>query len=92
MPKVKLAEYARKKAPPVDWLWAAVLERKMVMRMDLKTMAKLAGVPYERMRKLIGVTPWDWPKDAREKVCDAFGLRPIRSVEAAPPDGWEGLK
>ena len=74
MPKVKLSEYSRKQAPPIDWLWAAVLERKMVMGYDLKQLAKVGGVSYEMMRRYSHSSPWEWPRQMRENICDALGL------------------
>ena len=68
MPKVKTSE------PPIDWLRAAVLERKAVKSLDLKTMAKIACVSYERMRHLILKSPWDWPRDIRESICANLGI------------------
>ena len=68
MPKTK------KELPPVDWLMGAILCRKMQMHLDLKTMAKIACVSYERMRHLILKSPWDWPRDIRESVCANLGI------------------
>lgn len=68
MPKVKTSD------PPIDWLRAAVLERKAVKRLDLKQMANIACVSYERMRHMICVSPWDWPRDIRERVCSHLGI------------------
>ena len=74
MPKTNLARYSPQKAPPVDWLWAAVLERKKVYGYDLKTMAKIAGISYELMRRYFIKSPWDWPRDVRERICKEFGI------------------
>ena len=95
MPKSKLADYIsaqkRRDAPPIDWLWAAILERKMVLKIDLKQMAEIAGVSYETMRRYIGQSPWEWSADARTRVCKEFGLKPIQTVQPAPDEMW-GLR
>lgn len=95
MPKTKLADYIsaqkRRDAPPIDWLWAAILERKMVLKIDLKQMAEIAGVSYETMRRYIGQSPWEWSADARTRVCKGFGLKPIQTVQPAPDEMW-GLR
>lgn len=65
----------KKQAPSIDWLWAAILERKMVYQYDLHAMSEVAGVSYPVMRRLIRVSPWYWPLHARESVCAAFGLK-----------------
>jgi hypothetical protein len=87
MPKVKLAQYAKKEAPPIDWLWAAVLERKTVLGYDLKRMADVAGVTYETMRHYIRQSPWSWKANARRRVCDEFGLKPQVSVAMSDDPG-----
>lgn len=66
--------------PPIDWLWAAVLERKMVYGHDLKTMAKIAGVSYTTMRDYITRSPWTWKYDARLRICRAYDIEPVQSV------------
>lgn len=88
MPKVNLASNLRRNAPPIDWLWAAVLERKMRFGYDLKTLAKVAGVEYDTMRRYITTSPWEWGEDARDRVCKELGIQPIRTVKFAPPDDW----
>ena len=75
MPKVKLAKFAKEEIPPIDWLWAAVLERQAVYGYDLKTMASTAGVSYEMMRRYIRRSPWTWPYDARINICEAFNIQ-----------------
>ena len=94
MPRSKLADIiAQKKreAPPIDWLWAAILERKMVLKYDLKQMAEIAGVSYDTMRRYIGQSPWTWTVDARTRICVEFGLKPIQTVQPAPDEMW-GLR
>lgn len=73
MPKVN-RRYSPHKAPPVDWLWACVLERQKVYGYDLKTMAKIAGVEYGTMRRLWRKSPWEWSKVTRENVCHHFDI------------------
>lgn len=62
-------------APPIDWLWAAVLERQKVYGYDLYQMADIAGMSYGGMRRYINISPWKWKQEARERVCKAFGIR-----------------
>lgn len=71
MPRVNLGKSA---PPPIDWLWAAVLERKAAYGLDLKQMATIAGVSYPMMRQYISRSPWSWPMTVRDKLCDHFGL------------------
>ena len=88
MPKIKMNYRSAKNAPPIDWLWAAVLERKMVLGFDLKMMAKVAGVDYDTMRHYIRKSPWEWGDKARASICVAFGIVPTRTVQFAPPQDW----
>lgn len=69
-----MATLEEKKRPSIDWLWAAVLERKTVYGYDLHKMSEIAGVSYPVMRRMIRVSPWYWPLHARESVCEAFGI------------------
>ena len=43
MPKRK-KKFDTANAPPVDWLWAAVLERQRTFGLTLEEMANIAGV------------------------------------------------
>ena len=74
MPRSKFDKYARP-VPPIDWLWAAVLERKMVLGYDLQALADIAGVTYETMRHFIRQSPWEWKRDTRERLLKALGIR-----------------
>ena len=67
--------------PPIDWLMAAVLERKTVLGYDLRNMADIAGVTYDTMRKYIRVSPLEWQKDAMDRVLKAFGINAKVTVE-----------
>ena len=73
IPRVK-RKFNTTNAPPVDWLWASVLERQRVYGMTLEEMAQIAGVTYGYMRTMINRSPWDWKKQARENVCAYFGI------------------
>ena len=64
-----------RKAPPIDWLWAAVLERKAVYGMDLQELAKVAGVSYTMMRQYIRKSPWEWPRAVRERILSEFNIQ-----------------
>lgn len=73
MPKIN-RKYSTNQAPPIDWLWAAVLERQKVYGYDLKEVAQIAGVDYGNMRNLWRKSPWEWKKEPRERVCRHFGI------------------
>ena len=87
MPKTKLDKLSKPKDPPIDWLWAAVLERKMVKNLDLREMAEMVDISYEYMRSLIRKYPWEWPYVMRVKICEVLGLHieltPSNITEAA---------
>lgn len=73
MPKFRVPNY--QKTPPIDWLWAAVLERKAVYGLDLNQMAELGGTSYSLMRRYIRRSPWTWPESVRESLCRELGLK-----------------
>lgn len=74
MPKTRLDAFHKSADPPIDWLHAAVLERKAVKGLSLKQMAKIAGISYDAMRQYIRVSPWNWPFVVRKNVCNGLGL------------------
>ena len=74
MPRTKLCEKYAPKPPPIDWLWAAVLERKARNRISLKDLAAIGGVSYGTMRQYARESPWDWPRELRENVVKGLGL------------------
>ena len=73
MPKHK-KKFNTNEAPPIDWLWGAVLERIRVYGMSLEDLARIAGVEYGNMRQMINRSPWDWKKVYRDRVCSYFGI------------------
>ena len=84
MPRTKLAEKFTPKAPPIDVLRAAVLERQAVLGYTLKDLAEICEISYSYMRTLSRGSPWDWPAPVREKVCRALGIKTYRGVEGMP--------
>ncbi len=67
-------KYQTAQAPPIDWLWAAILERQRVYGMPLTEMAEIAGVTYTSMRNMITKSPWNWRRSARDRLCEYFGI------------------
>ena len=66
--------------PPIDWLWAAVLERQKVFGITSEDLAKIAGVTYGHMRQMVNKSPWSWRCEPRERVCEYFGI----SISVSP--------
>ena len=83
MPKVNLN---KKQYPPIDWLWAAVLERRAVMGVSLKDLAEMCHVSYGTMRNYAMKSPWAWSKDMRDTVCKSLG---ISVIAERTPEGVE---
>ena len=78
MPRTKLD---KPKYPPIDWLMAAILERKKVMGLEWGDIADMVGgISAEYLRKLASSKPpMKWPDDIRNKVCRKLGIN-IRMV------------
>ena len=88
MPKLRDgAVYRKDSAPPIDWLLAAVLERKLVLGYDAKRLADIAGVSYETMCRNLRISPWRWSPRTRTRVCQTLGIRLKQTVEGAPEGG-----
>ena len=85
MPRTKLtAKYCEPKHPPIDWTRAAILERQAVLGYDLKRLAAVGGISYDYMRRLIRISPWEWPAGVRDRICDELGVKLVVSVEGLP--------
>lgn len=72
MPKVNKRRLPQDE--PIDWLWAAYLERMKSCGITLQDMAKIAGVEYGTMRRYNTYSPWGWPRAVRERVCEALAI------------------
>lgn len=77
MPRTKLAEAFAPKDPPVNWLWAIILERMKVKHYTVQKLASAAGCSYDSMRHYINADPWSWPYKVRESVCEVLGVNII---------------
>lgn len=73
MPKIKKKN--RTAPPPIDWLWAAMLERRAALGITLSELAKAVDVSYGTMRNYAMKSPWDWPRPMRERTCEALGIK-----------------
>lgn len=73
MPKVNKRRLPQDE--PIDWLWAAYLERMKSCGITLQDISKVAGVEYSTMRKYNMYSPWGWPRSVRERVCDALAIK-----------------
>lgn len=71
MPKVTLN---KEPPPPIDWLLAAMLERRTKKGISMKYLAERVGVSYGTMRKWSFRSPWEWPKWMREAACKELGI------------------
>ena len=80
MPRSCIKE-SKTQYPPIDWLLAAILERKHTLKLDWRDIAFSCGVSYNSMRLLVSrKPPEEWPKDVRDKVCDYLGINVRRTV------------
>lgn len=79
-----MATKSEQPSKQIDWLWAAILERKMAYHYTLMDMADIAGTNYERMRRYITQSPWTWPMPVLARVTSHFGIRIIQKVEGQP--------
>lgn len=82
MPKTLLSRTAK---PPIDWVLAAILERKVVYGYDLKKMASIANIPYERMRKYATRQTSEWSADALYRICREFNIKIVPVVGGKTP-------
>lgn len=58
------------KEEPIDWIKAAILERKLAKHITYDELAKGTNVSPEYLRKLMGTKHTnDWSPDIRNSVC-----------------------
>ena len=81
----KMNEMHKKKLPPIDWLWAAILERTRVAGYDLKALANIAGVSYDYMRRIYNRPTSEWPHGALQRVCKEYGITIVPTVGGSTP-------
>ena len=63
------------KYPPIDWLMAAILERKKVMKLDWSDLADASKISVDSMKRLASTRPpEEWPADIRKSVCRKLGI------------------
>ena len=74
MPKVNLSRCAKRKAPPIDDGWGAILVRKEQLGVSLKDIADGAGVNYGSLRHFWGKPPIMWKHETRSKILEFLGL------------------
>lgn len=75
--------------PPIDWLLAAILERKHALKVNWQDVAHAAGISYDAMRWYVSqLPPEEWSKEVREKVCAFLGIE-VKLVVSGYP-GEEG--
>lgn len=72
MPKTA---FDKPKYPPVDWMLAAILERKQIMGLNWSDLADVAHISPETMRSLATKKkPEEWPTEVRRAVMRKLGL------------------
>lgn len=72
MPKCK---YIPKKDPPIDWLMAAILERKDMKNLTFAELAIMTGLSESTVKALFAKRePLKWTYDARQRVCKALEI------------------
>ena len=83
MPRTRLDKL---KYPPINWLTAAILERKQTMKLTWEDLANVAHISPDRMRQLISKKPPEqWPADIRNAVCRCLQI----NVKLTITDGHE---
>lgn len=86
MPRTK---FDKPKYPPIDWVMAAILERKKTMKLEWADIANEVGMSPEGLRKLVAYKRSDqWPTYTLKKVCKALGIE-YKSYLVGSPEGEE---
>ena len=78
------------KYPPIDWLKAAILERKQVMGLTMADLAEAAHMSPDSFRHLLtdkSRTVLDWKPETRRAVCRRLEINITTTLSAI--DGGE---
>ena len=77
----------------IDWLLAAVLERKKALRLDYSDIAEMVGgISGDALRQLVArKAPEEWPKRIRDGVCKALGIE-VKTIVVGSPEDRCGLR
>jgi len=73
--------------PPIDWVWACILERKATYGYDIKKMAAIGQVSYAYMRRIVNKPTSCWPTEVLNNVCREFGIKIVPVVNGESPEG-----
>ena len=85
----KLRDVKKPDYPPINWLLAAILERKKVMGLEWDDIAKKANMSSPTLRKMLSTTdPLEWDFHARKSICEMLGIefRTKSYVVGSPED------
>lgn len=72
----------------IDWLLAAILERKKALKLEWNDIAaKAGGITGDSLRQLSAKKPpEEWPKNVRDRVCKVLGIDVELVVRGSPRD------
>jgi len=88
MPKNGTKQKIEPVYPEINWLRAAILERKRTLHLSWNQIAEAVGTTGGALRQLMHSTPdpWDWPRYTLKKVCRVLGLEIRQFVVGSPED------
>lgn len=73
--------------PPIDWVLAAILERKLKRHMSYEELAKGTNISPEYLRKLVTSKHTnDWSPDIRNSVCRQLRIGIKSTLEMVTED------
>ena len=82
MPKVLWAEELKKnkaevKLDEMDWLMAVLRYRRTLVGISFDELGRRTGMSGPYLKNLFNdlqTSPWQWPTETRNKICDELGL------------------
>ena len=88
MPKTGEKKKIEPTYPPINWLRAAMIDRKNQLKMSWDDIGEAVGTTGGALRQLMYSTPdpWDWPQYTRQKVCRVLGVETRQYVVGSPED------
>ena len=88
MPKMGAKPKIEPKYPEVNWLRAAIHDRKNMMKLTWDQLGEAVGTTGDALKHLMHnkPDPWDWPRYTRDKVCRVLGIQTNSYVVGSPED------
>lgn len=88
MPKAVAKTKIEPEYPEMNWLRAAIYDRKKTMNLSWDQIGAAVGTTGDALKHLMHnhPDPWDWPRYTLKKICRVLGIEIRMFVVGSPED------